>query len=416
MTGVVASPEMEKKPVRLMFSEIPPKAKWLVYLTAFSAIGFGYFFIAVSAYAPELGIDASAIGLILASSGAASVFTAIPMGIYADRHGRKLLFILGLFSIPPMLLIYAFTTDVVFLVMAGIGAGVGEGAFMSCWNALIADMNPPKTRTAAFALSFIVNSAASAFGFLLPFFFPYIEGYFQVDSHTVHSTFFIIVALVALISPISLSVLLRGYKEVIVPGTKRIRGKNFGTIIRFSGCSSMIGLGAGFIIPLIPTWLLYRFNVQDDVSGPLLAVANVLMALAAIISTSLAVRYGTVRAIVLTQTLATAFMFSLAFATNAALAGVIYLIRAALMNMASPISDSYLMSIITPEERGFASSINAIVWRLPNSFSTVVGGALLGAALTDSSFYYWPFFLAAGFYAAATFAFYVLFRKVKPIS
>jgi len=97
---MASGPETERKSVRVMFSLIPRKARWLIYLTSFSAVGFGYFFIAVSAYYAELGIDASAIGLILATSGAASILTAIPMGIYADRHGRKLLFILGLFAIP----------------------------------------------------------------------------------------------------------------------------------------------------------------------------------------------------------------------------------------------------------------------------------------------------------------------------
>lgn len=414
----MASQEQGKKSIRAMFSAIPPKAKWLIYLTSFSSVGFGYFFITVSAYYAQLGIDGSAIGLILGASGAASILTAIPMGIYADKHGRKILFILGMFAIPPMLLIFAFTTDVLFLVIAAIGAGIGEGAFMSCWNALIADMNTPQTRTAAFSLSFIVGSATSALGFLLPFFFPYMVTYLGANALTIHSDFFIVVALLAVISPVTLMILLRGYREIIKPGGSFIkRGKNLPTILKFSACSSMIGLGAGFIIPLIPTWLNFRFDVLDSVSGPLLAASNVLMALAAMVSTSLAVRYGSVRSIVLTQSLATLFMFVLAYAGEPLLAGAIYLVRAALMNMASPISDSYLMSIITPEERGFASSINAIVWRLPNSISTVVGGSLLKTAHeVDPTYYYYPFFLAAGFYAVATIALYVLFKRVKPIS
>jgi len=407
----MGSPKTEKKSVRAMFSEIPRKAKWLIYLTSFSAVGFGYFFIAVSAYYTELNISPSSIGLILGSSGAASVLTAIPMGIYADKRGRKLPFLLGLFGIPPMLIVFAFTTDVLFLVVAAVGAGVAEGAFMASWNALIADMTSAKTRTAAFSLSFIVGSGTSAFGFVLPLFFPLIEDFTGASSHTVHSGFFIIVALLALVSPIALSFLLRGYKEIVKPGAKLIRGKNLGTVLRFSGCNSLIGLGAGFIIPLIPTWLWLKFGVPDSSSGPLLAVANVLMAFSAIASTALAFRYGSVKAIVLTESLATVFMVSLAYIPGAALAGLLYLIRAALMNMSSPISDSYLMGIILPEERGLASSINAIVWRLPNSVSTVVGGVILASGNFEL-----PFLLAAAFYAASISLFYALFRNVKPIS
>jgi len=71
--------------------------------------------------------------------------------------------------------------------------------------------------------------------------------------------------------------------------------------------------------------------------------------------------------------------------------------------------DSYLMGIIAPEERGLASAINSIIWRLPNSVTTIAGGLILGAGL-----YSLPFLLATGFYATAIFLFYMVFKKVGP--
>ncbi len=402
----------QKKPPRIRFSQIPRKARWLIYLTSPSSVAFGYFYIAVSGYYIEQEISSTFIGLILASSAIASVLTAIPMGIRSDRVGRKKLFILGMFGIPPTLIIFAFTTNPIILLIAGIGAGIAEGAFMATWNALIADMNKPETRTAAFSLSFIVGTVTSAFGFLLPFFFPFFESFFHTSTQTVHSAFFVVVALAALVSPISLTYLLRDYKEAVALGPKKsLRGPNFNLILKFSGCNSLIGLGAGFIIPLIPTWLWLKFGVPDSLSGPLLAVANITMGFSAIASAALAIKYGSVKSVVLTQSLATVFMLSLAYIPGAALAAGLYLIRAALMNMASPILDSYLMSIVSPAERGLASSINAIIWRLPNSASTVVGGVLLAGLNFEL-----PFFLATGFYAVSIFLFYAVFRNVKTIS
>src|SRR2546425_10659573 len=98
----------------------------------------------------------------------------------------------------------------------------------------------------------------------------------------------------------------------------------------------------------------------------------------------------------MTTGLSTVFMLSLAFVPNAALAASLYIVRAALMNMASPLMDSYLMGIIAPEERGMASAINLIIWKLPNSVTTIAGGLSLGAG-RDSL----PLLLAAGFYATA---------------
>ena len=400
-----------RKSFRAMYPLIPKKVKWLVYLGSFSAFSYSYFFIAVAGYFAETEVSSTIIGLILGSSGAAFIISAIPFGIYADKHGRKGLFIFGLLAIPPSIGAFAFTTDPLILVIAAVGGGIAEGAFNSAWNAMIADMTTNETRMHSFSLSFIAGNAAGAVGFVIPAFFPALQDWTGATNHQIHAAFFLIAALVALIPPIGLSFVLRGYKEIIHPGEGFIKGKNLSTILKFSGCNSMIGLGAGFIIPLIPTWLFLKFQIPDTLSGPLLGVAGITMGFSAIASTAIALRYGSVRAIVLTQSLATVFMVSLAYISNVAFAAGLYLIRAALMNMATPISDSYLMSIILPEERGLASSINTITWRLPNSVTTIIGGIIL-----DSGDYALPFLLAASFYAISVSSFYSLFRKVKPIS
>jgi predicted MFS family arabinose efflux permease len=102
-------------------------------------------------------------------------------------------------------------------------------------------------------------------------------------------------------------------------------------------------------------------------------------------------------------------MLALAFAPDPVTAGGLYVVRTMLMNMSSPLSDAFLMGIITKEERGLASAINSIVWRLPHSVTTVIGGVLLGMGLYSE-----PFYLAALFYVASVGLFYALFRNVEP--
>lgn len=111
----------------------------------------------------------------------------------------------------------------------------------------------------------------------------------------------------------------------------------------------------------------------------------------------------------LTQGLSTIFMLSLAFIPSAGLAAGLYIIRAALMNMSAPLSDSYLMGITTQEERGIASSVNSVMWRLPNSATTIIGGMILQTGRYDL-----PFYLATGFYVVSIVLFYVNFRKISP--
>src|SRR3989442_15954771 len=115
--------------------------------------------------------------------------------------------------------------------------------------------------------------------------------------------------------PDAVSLLRRNHGEPIRGREARPKGMDWKPLLRFSGTNGLIGLGAGFFIPLVPTWLFLKFGVADTWSGPLLALANVTIGLAATVSASLARRYGPVRAIVMAQGASTVFMFSLAFVT-----------------------------------------------------------------------------------------------------
>lgn len=392
-----------------IFGLVPTRVKWLIYLLSFSSVATGYFWVATSAYLPEIGISSGSVGLILAINGLAFILTAIPMGIMADRTGRKKILLVGVLGMPPSLLIYAFTSDLTFLLAASIIAGVAEGAFLTTWNAMIADMTSGEGRQEAFALSFIVSAVSTGLGFALPLSFPLVTAITGWSVFDVHRAFFIVLALVALITPITLYRLLKEYQETPPESVPLRKGKNMKPMLRFSALNSLIGLGAGFIIPLIPTWLFLKFGVPDTYSGPLLALSSLTIGFASIASSGLGKRYGTVRAIVMTQGASTLFMVSLAFVPNAAAAGFLYIMRSSLMNMAAPLSDAFLMGIISKEERGLASAINSIVWRLPNSVTTVVGGMLLAAG-----YYELPFFLAAAFYMVSISMFYITFRGVEP--
>lgn len=395
---------------RQAYREVPSRVKWLIYLSTFGGPGYGFMYVLVTAYLPEIGMSAGEVGWLLGLNGAMTIISVIPIGMVADRKGRKSIFIFALFAIPPSLMVFAFTGEFLYLAIAGMVLGAAEGAFLTTWNALIADQTTVETRNAAFSMSFVYGTLGGSVGFAISFAFPALEAWTGLSSHAIHTQTMFVLALLSALSPVTLWYLMKDYREEIHPGQGVLRrGKNTGILLKFSGINSLIGLGAGFIIPLIPTWLLLKFGIEDELSGPLLGLSSILMAFAALASTGLAHRYGMVRAIVLVQGSSTIFMLSLAFVPNAALAGGLYLVRAALMNMAVPILDSFLMGVVTKEERGLASAVNSIMWRLPNSISTIFGGWMLAAGMYDL-----PFFIATGFYVVAVTLFYTTFKDVKP--
>jgi MFS family permease len=259
-------------------------------------------------------------------------------------------------------------------------------------------------------MSFIVSGGGVAFGFLLPFFLPSVEAMTGIGIVPIHRDLLVLVGVLSFLTPLIVYAIFENYKETISP-RKLIRGPNFRILLKFSGINSIIGLGAGFIIPLIPTWLFLKFQLPDTVSGPVLAVSSLTIAMAAILSPRISKQLGLLGAIVATQGVSTVFMLSLALVPTAALAIILYIVRAVLMNMASPLIDSYLMGIVTQEERGLASAINTVVWRLPNSVSTIIGGILLASGIFDL-----PFYIATVLYVVAIGLFYSHFKNIHPNS
>src|SRR5438874_2532288 len=334
---------------------------------------------------------------------------AIPLGLYSDRYGRKLPLLAATTVLPFAALVFAVTRETLWLLLAALVAGVSEGGILAAWNAMIADQTTAEQRNAAFALSFILGSVAGGVGFAVPILFPFLQAQTGLDSQAIHVGTLVVTDAFAFLIPVALVILLRGYRETLRPREARPKGMDWRPLLKFSGLNGLIGLGAGFFIPLVPTWLRLRFGVPDTWSGPVLALAGITIGLSAVASTALAKRYGPVRAIVMATGAATAFLFSLAFLIDPIAAAGFYIVRAALMNMPSPIMDSFLIGIVEPEQRGLASAVNSIIWRLPNSITTVFGGILM-----QEGHYDLPILLATAFYAAFVAGFYASFRKVAP--
>ena len=245
------------------------------------------------------------------------IVLGIPLGILSDRRGRKRLLILGSLAVPCGLIFFAVTGSFNYLLLSSIVFGFGEAATLTTWNAIIADQTTLENRDAAFSLSFIVSNVSIGIGFAIPFSFPALESMLKISDLAIHNDVMIGLCAISFLTPISVATILKGYKEktkntatvVNTPSGKETedgsvaydkeeadfkmrRRKNLSFLVKFSIVNSLVGFGAGFIIPLIPTWLFLRFGVQDTYSGPLLAISNITIAFAGFFSPRLSKKYG----------------------------------------------------------------------------------------------------------------------------
>jgi MFS family permease len=385
------------------FGRIPASTSKVVLGASPLAIGLGFYSVAIPVFLPLEGMSVTDLGAILTTAGMTTVIFSIPFAVLSDRYGRKMLMLAGSVFAAAILVVPAFTSNFVLLEMSAVLGGIGEAMYLSTWNAYLADTTASEDRAATFSLSFITFTIASGVGSFLPGLFPLLP----LKLLDAHRLVLVLLGLLSLGTPISV---LRWAVD-LKPKTSRkgiLPHKSLGIIAKFSTANMMIGLGAGLIIPLIPTWFYLRFNVTDVFSGPLIAVSNIAMGLAAVGSPGIAKRIGLVKGIVLTQILSTIFLFAMPFTPTALVAGPLYVVRAMLMNMSSPLSDTFLMSMIAEDERATASSFNVVIWRLPNAASTVVGGSLLSGG--DLSL---PFYLCTVLYVSSITLFYSLFRHAE---
>lgn len=395
---------------------VPTRVRLLIYTQILNTFGFGYFLIYLTAYLVEIGsMDAWGVGLILGLETVVVLLVGIPLGILSDRRGRKWFLIFGNSLLPLTLLIFSLTRDFGWYAFGAALAGLSEACALGSWNALIADQTDLSNRDAAFSLSFIVSNVFLSAGFALPLAMPGLQALLGMSSDLVHSGSLFVLGLFNIPIPVFIWLLLRNYHES--PDTEeRESPGELKMLLKFSGLNGIIGFGAGLIIPLLGTWFLYKFAVQDTFSGPFLALSSMTIALAAVASPGLSRRYGVFNSILMTAGSSTIFMFSMAFIPNVFLAGGVYLIRASLMNMASPLIDSYLMGIVHRGRRGLGSAIAAIVWRLPNSVTTIFGGFILFAGYSGGNHFLYdlPWILASGLYVVGIGLLYLNFRDVTP--
>ena len=296
-----------------LFGTIPGRVKNIIFITSINTLAVGYFTIVLTAYLPQIGVGSEVVGLVVGAEGIALIVAGIPLGLLSDRRGRKWILILSACAFAPVLFIVAFTRSTDFLILAGTIGGIAEGGFLSTFNAIIADLTPPKSRDKTFSLSFVASTVSLGIGSSIPFAFPYLEGVLSTASVEIHRDALILMGFVAMSSPICLWAVLRSYDEGSRIGSNFSSKGGLKDLLKFSGTNSIIGLGAGFIIPLIATWFYLKFGVGDTYTGPLLALSNITIGLAAAFSPLMSRKFGIVRAIAINQGLSTVFMASLAF-------------------------------------------------------------------------------------------------------
>jgi MFS family permease len=384
------------------------ETKILICSAIFPSISYGMFYTDISYFLTSIqGLPDTTMGLIVTLIGVSAFSASIPLGIAADRFGRKKMLITGNIIASAILAVFALTTNPALLYAAAIGEGIAEGAFSASMGALIAEKATVNKRNSAFSLYGFTQSMAFGLGSLIiPVTLVFESyGFSNRESHVV------LYVLLASLSLASTFIMLRIGESTQLNRTKlSLRGflprKSRDTLIKYVVAGALIAFGAGMVVPLMTRWMNLKYGISDTVSGPMLGITSIFIGLATLAAPTLAKRIGLVKAVVTTQAASTVFMFLTPISPTFLIASFSYTLRAFLMNMSSPLQQSMIMGLVADEERGAASGVSSAMWTLPNALSSYIGAYLMGLGLLSL-----PFFLATLFYCVSIALFWCFFRK-----
>jgi MFS family permease len=157
-------------------------------------------------------------------------------------------------------------------------------------------------------------------------------------------------------------------------------------VLELSALFSLDAFGGGFVVQaMLVLWLSQRFGMRADTVGTILFAAGLLGAGSQLVSPWVAQRIGLVRTMVYTHLPANFFLVLAGVVSDETVAIAFLLLRAALSQMDVPARQSYVMSVVPPEERPAASSLTNV----PRSLAACVSPLLAATMLAASSFG-WP--------------------------
>jgi len=392
-----------------------PDRNW-IYIAVFArSLATGMIGVLLGVHLAALELSPSTIGLVVgAGLAGAAVATAI-VTFWAERlgHRRALIAVTSLTVLGACLL--AVSTGSWALVLAafiGMANGMGRdrGAALVIEQAVLPATATAESRTMAFAQYNVLQDMGHAGGSLLAALPVLLEGRLGVSVQGAqHASMWVYAALsaVPLIAYFRLGSAVESgrvlSRATLAPETRH-------TLTRISGLFAIDAVAGGFLTTALLSYFFYqRFGVNAGEIGLLFFVARVANAGSHFAAAWLARRIGLVKTMVFTHIPSSLLLLTVPFMPNFQVAAILFLLRESLVEMDVPTRQSYVMAVVRPEERTFASGITHLVrlagWAVAPAFA---GMLMVGQSLAM------PIYIGAAMKIFYDLALWRAFRGVKP--
>jgi len=370
----------------------------LLFLTRVTRLfAYGSLAVVLVFYLTSLGLSASQSGLLLTLTLAGDTVVSLYLTTRADRVGRRRMLIIGAALMVAAGLIFAYTRNFLFLILAGtIGvispSGNEVGPFLSIEQAALSQVVPARSRTAVFAWYTLAGSFATAAGSLSG---GTLAQRLQGTPMTPLESYRAVVVLYAALGVLLLFLFTRlsPAAEVRLPAMQNLFGigPSRDVVLKLSGLFALDSFAGGFVVQSFAAyWFYLRFGVDPRTLGAIFFGANVLAGVSAVLASRLAARFGLVKTMVFTHLPSNVLLILVPLMPNLPLAILVLFARFSISQMDVPTRQSYTMAVVAPEERSAAAGITGVARTTGAALAPVFAGLLFSRPALIGV----PFFIA----------------------
>ena len=374
--------------------------------------GDGFAVIILPAYLAEIGFDAFQIGIVATAALLGTAAATLLIGHLGARHDIRNLLLLGAAFMIASGILFPNAQHIVLVAMIAffgtMNPSTGDlGMLVPLEHAMIARSVADHERTGAFARYSLIGALAAAAGALVAA-APDLLGTVGIDRLTALKLLFYGYA--GLGAVIALIYTRLPHAEMKAQAPQAALGPSRGIVYKLAALFSVDAFAGGFAVQsLIALWLFERFDLSLTAASLFFFWANVLAAFSYPVAARLAKRFGLVNTMVFTHIPSSLCLIVAAFVPNLTIVLALLLIRAALSQMDVPTRTSYVMAVVTPQERPAAASVTAVPRSLASAISPAIAGALLSTTVTGV-----PLVICGVLKIAYDVALLYSFRHIKP--
>ena len=380
---------------------------------------YGFLSVILAIYLKLVGFDDILVGIVLTATLVNSVFFNLLSSAYADKIGRKNILVIYAALMIASSVIFFVTSNYVALVIAALVGtinvtGSEVGAFLSLEQAMLPQtVSDIKKRNSIFAIYNAVGTFAMSVGVLLSG-LPAILQNYGFDKIGAIKSLFLIYAACAVVVLVIYLMLSKNIevKENLKSGMsmKNISPKSKSIIWKMSSLFAVDSFGGGFVIQsIVSFWFYTKFGADLSSLSYIFAVAGVLTAISYLASSKIASKIGLVNTMVFTHIPSNVLLILLAFAPSLSIAVSLFFARMSLSQMDVPTRQSYIMGVVSENERIHAAVYTNTSRNISQAISPSITGIIIQTLSLSA-----PFVVGGVLKIVYDVGIFFSFRKIKP--